>query len=309
MVVLDVENGSVGAGLVRLVPGALPKLFAQTRIPIPLVRTRSAASLVHAVEAAALEALQHTSLVAARVRHSKLHTLGEVSRAVIFLHAPWSTLTPAKKAWNHEPEMVHSLRVALASTFGDIPLTVHPFATAALHTTNTLFEQQGHFLLCTITGEVAELLLVKNGALAGRATIPLGSNLALRTLQSHTGMSQAEARSTLRLAHDAPALYPEPLTAAANHFSAAFRDAAREILDTPVTGVLIIGAEPASTWAAKTLSVASPSTTAPDPFAEDTLVRTLSARHMAPYIAAHAHSPDVALMVATVFVDSKINEV
>ncbi len=306
---LDVENGSVGAGLVRLVPGALPKLFAQTRVPMPLARTRSAASLVRAAEVAALEALQHTSLVAARVRHSKLHTLGDVSRAVVFLHAPWSTLASTKRSWNHEPEMVHGLRVALASTFGDIPATFRPFSTAALHTTNTLFEQQGSFLLCTITGEMAELLLVKDGNLEGRATIPLGSNLALRTLQSHTGMSQAEARSALLLAHDAPTLYPEPLSAAANHFSAAFRDAAREILDTPVTGVLIIGTEPGGTWAAKTLSVASPPSTVPDPFAEDTVVRTLNARHIAPYIAAHAHSPDIALMVATVFVASKINEV
>src|SRR3990167_7759665 len=85
--ILDIENGSVGSCLVKLAPGQAPQLFGEARTAVPLMDTRSAASLSRAVEHAASESLLHASEVAARLRHHA-GALPPVSKVVIFMAAP-----------------------------------------------------------------------------------------------------------------------------------------------------------------------------------------------------------------------------
>ena len=304
VLVLDIENSSVAAGLVRLSKDTPPRLFAENRIHTPLLRTRGAFDLAEHIHRATAEALQHTGLVAARIRNSTLQGLGTIAETNVFLHAPWSTPTthPQGWRWNHEPHITEGLQKAIDSTFMPNPVTFHPFANAALHATQTLFEQQNNFLLCIVTGEVAEILLVQNDTCIGRATIPLGANLPTRTLQSHGNVSVAEAHSILALArHDVPPHYAQPLAAAAMHFAHAFTDAVQEITThSTVHSVLVVGAEPGATWVAKALSENTSS--AENVFTEGAVVRALHRNHILPHIAAHAPTPDIALLVESIFV-------
>ena len=305
VLMLDVENGSVAAGLVRISKDKPPRLFAESRIHTPILRTRGAFDLAESLHEATRKALQHTSLVAARIRgSSRLEGLGDVTEAKVFLHAPWSTLTthPQGWKWNHEPLMMASLKSAVDSTFATIPSAFYPFANAALDTTNALFEKQDDFLLCTVTGEVAELLLVQGSTFAGRATIPIGVHLPIRTLQSHGNISLAEARSILALSrHDVPPHYAQSLSAAAAHFTQTFADAAKEILgNNAIHSILVVGAEPSATWVAKALSENTSSVD--NLFTPEAVVRALHAHHLLPHIAVHAPKPDLALLVESVFI-------
>jgi hypothetical protein len=305
VLMLDVENGSVAAGLVRLSKDKPPRLFAESRVHTPILRTRGAFDLAESIHKASVEVLQHTGLVAARMRGSgRLEGLGNIAETKVFLHAPWSTLTahPQGWRWNHEPLMVEALTNAIDSTFATNPVSFHPFANAVLDTTNALFEKQDDFLLCTVTGEVAELLLVQGSTFAGRATIPIGVHLPIRTLQSHGNISLAEARSILALSrHDVPPHYAQSLSAAAAHFTQTFADAAKEIVgNNAIHSVLVVGAEPSATWVAKALSENAPS--AENLFTQGAVVRALHTHHLLPHIAVHAPKPDLALLVESVFI-------
>jgi len=305
VLMLDVEDSSVGAGLVRISRDKPPRLFAESRIHTPILRTRGPFDLAKSLHEATREALQHTSLVASRIRGSaRLEDLGDIAEAKVFLHAPWSTLTahPQGWRWNHEPLMIDSLKNAVDATFATLPSDFYPFANAALETTNALFEKQDDFLLCVVTGEVAELLLVQDGTFAGRATIPFGTHLPLRTLQSHGSISLAEAHSILTLSrHDVPPHYAQSLSSAAAHFTQTFADAAKEIVgDSAIHSVLVVGAEPGATWVAKALSENASSTD--NLFTPGAVVRALRTHHLLPHIAAHAPNPDLALLVESVFV-------
>lgn len=310
ILILDIESGSVAAGLVRISQKNPPKLFAETRVHIPILKTRDALVLAKEVGRATEEALAHVSLIAARIRtNNKLAGVGEVTRASVFLGTPWSDLALGRNpGWNHEPVLVARIQKTLSAFFGDMPTSFHAFGTAAIHSLNTLFEPDGHFLLCNINGEVAELLSVQDGALRGRATIPVGTRLLIRTLQSHGGMSAAEAHSALTLARNAP-IYTEPLSAAADHFSAAFRESIKNIAEHgQIRGTLIIAPEPAGSWVARTLAEQLKEENN-NPFAPGATVRALHAHHLTPHLAAHGPTPDLYLSMEALFVDNHFNRI
>ncbi len=71
ILILDVENGSVGSALVRLSPDKQPKLFGEARFNTPLGMSRSGEKLSKDIEEAAREALRNASEVAARIRTNK----------------------------------------------------------------------------------------------------------------------------------------------------------------------------------------------------------------------------------------------
>lgn len=308
MLIVDVESGSVGCALARIIPGEAPKLFAESRVALPIFNTLSSATLVGEIEKTAREMITHASLVAARLRgHESVAQMGIVSSALVFCSPPWTSLTTNNQGlgWEHEPAVASAIRDAIKDVFGDVPVSFHAFGTAAMHASNTLFQNQNEFLLCTVGGELAELLLVDGGHLAGHATLPIGQHTVLRTLQHHAGISAQEARSALRLrGHNA---FAEPLEATATHLEKEFGGAVDEMLGEHfVHGILVIAPEPLGEWFARALSQAQ---SLAEIFPHGTAVQALHTRHLAPYLAAHAALPDLLLMLEALFANKKFNTV
>lgn len=300
VVILDVENGSVAAALVYFQPEHQPKIFGQMRKTLPVSHAVSVDALARAVVSAARGVLEHASIVAARIRgNDTLSHVGEVSGTDIFLSPPWAAL---EGGWRYEEALTQALAAATEEYFGGGSVSFHPFGGALASVTTNLFPQEGKILLSAVSGEMTELLLVHNGAIVGRATTPLGTNLLLRTLKTHGGLSEAEARSAL-LAQ--PSHIEEPLSFAAAHFTRGFKDVAQELFADPsadgsVRSVYVVAPEPMGEWFAKTLGCEALG----DLFPEGGVVRALRTHHFAPYVAAHAR-PDLFLMLQTIFVDSR----
>src|SRR3989344_1754505 len=208
VLIVDVESGSVGCALARITPGGAlarqtggPKLFAEARVALPIFSTLSSATLIREIEKTTREMLAHASLVAARLRgHRAVAQMGVVSSVLIFLSPPWTSLaqTPNGLQWEHESTLVSALHDAVEEGFGDTPISFHAFGTSAVHATNTQSPKQHDFLLCTVGGEVVELVLVGDGRISGHTTIPFGRHSVLRTLQQNAGISTSEAQSALR---------------------------------------------------------------------------------------------------------------
>lgn len=300
---VDVENGSVGAALVRLSARSAPKLFAETRIALPLLRTRDTHMLAKEVARALDAALTNVSEVAARVRsHHTLQSHGEVARVAVFVSPPWAELC-LDGAAVCVPHMQSNIDSAVRSMFGDIPRTLHPFGTAAAHGAVALFPHQAPTLLCVVSHELTELLLIAANRLAAYATVPSGSHMFVRTLVAHGGVSPEEALSLVRLAGLTPVhTAAEALATAGAQFADTLADAASDLLlHNPATRVLVVAPEPVVEWLARSLST---HTSLADIFPQGTTVQAIRPHHAQPFIAAHAPRPDLPLMLEALFVDA-----
>ncbi|HVU79941.1 MAG TPA: hypothetical protein VHD37_01095 [Candidatus Paceibacterota bacterium] len=301
--IIDVENGSVAAALAELSRRDAPRLFAETRVPLPVPRTHSAQSLARAADRAIEEALVHVSEVSSRMRAHEAHA-GPASIAHVagFFSVPWASLNLDGK---HDltPFMQDAVRNAARATLGERKMSFHPFGTAALHGAASLFQADMPDLVCIVSGETTELLLAPGGMLKARATLPFGLNTLLRTLMSHGGVSATEARSYVNLG--APILHAlgEASAHAAAHFAAEFADAARQLMRAaPARGVLVIAPAPAEAWFARALEGDEALSSI---FPEGSTVRTLRASHLQPYFSGHGPRPDLPLMLEALFVDKK----
>lgn len=273
VLLLDIENGSVGSGLLRLTPGLAPELFGGRRAGVPLMDTRSAAHLLRAVEHATSDAILHASEVSARMRHRT--SLPHVSKAVVFLAAPWGVPNLSQGRPDFAQPLVDALAPRIRALFGDIPMSLHAHASAAVHGMRALYPDEGSALIVSINGEVCELILVESGHVVGHATAPAGLNTVLRTLKSHAGMSEHEARSALKLHHS------EAGEAAAAHFAGEFKEVARELYGGTGRGtVIVLAHEPGAEWFAKALSHRSLA----DLYPEGGVVRVIRAGHLAPFV-------------------------
>ncbi len=305
VLIVDIENGSVGAGLVRITPGKQPKLFAETRVAFSNIQTLSAEKLLKETDKALREALSRTAIVAARMRnHQKLAPVGEVSAISVFVASPWAlpSISGHTLNWTIEKALQDEVRKALLDTFGTTPASFHAAGVASAHATGKLFQNIPPLLLCAVHGEVSELSIVDGGQVLAHATMPLGSNLFTRTLRTHGGYSPAEAQSLLRLSrmtrHETPA--EEALYASSNEFASMFNTAAKPLVaHTPVGGILVIAREPVGEWVAQNLGTNDLSST----FDEGTTIQALHTHHLAPHLAAHATKPDLACMIEALFID------
>lgn len=302
VLLVDVENGSVGAALLRIEEEKRPRLFGFRRKNLPLLRSVSSALLAQEVVEAAREVLSHTSTVAARMRaHFKFRPLGSISRVELFLSPPWTNLQSPQ--WHHDDIVVTPLIEEITARFGHIPVSLHPSGRPLASVARGMYPEEETLLLASITGEVTELLLLHNGAIAGRATLPHGHHLLLRTLQSHNGMSEGEARSALRLpAHGGLNNLPmhEALRAAGSHFTEEFKDVARELLAPSTQSVLVVTQEPVGEWFARTFSEHS---SLQELFPQGGTVRALRAHHVAPHIELPAPK-DIFLMLEALYIDA-----
>ena len=284
VLVLDIENGSAGSTLVKLAPGQAPALFGASRAAVPLMDTRSAATLARAVEHAASESLLRASEVAARLRHHA-GALEPVSRVAVFMAAPWGVPNLSQGRPDFAPAFAE-LSPRIRSLFGDVPVAFHAHASAAAHGLRAAYAPKERALLLSVNGEVSEFLLLEDARVVGHATAPAGLGHILRTLKAHAGMSEHEARSLLRLdaAHAGAGPAGEASGVAAAHFIREFKDTARELLAGRGCGsVFVLAPEHEAQWLARALSHRSLA----ELFPEGGTVRVVRTGHFAPFVAHH----------------------
>jgi len=318
--ILDVESGSVGAALVRTSATLQPRLFAEVRIPVPAMRAVSGAALAAQVEHAAREALCHVSVVAARVRNApqvSLHRVEELSdlsaieRVAMFLHPPWAGVDfdqLGKVLPGAIPEFFDVAQTLSEETFGTVPLTLYSFGASAAPLLHSLYAVEGSCLVCTLTGEMTELVVVGPDGVVGHGTIPLGTHFLSRTLASHGGFSLSEAHSALSLLARGGihAQSMEPLSAAASHFMREFSDAASELVSSHSTKqVFLVAPRGAGQWLAQAMTESDTTNV----FPKGGTIRAVGPQHLTPHVAAHGSSPDTALLVAALFIDARLYRV
>jgi len=308
VLLLDVENGSVGSALVRLSPHDAPKLFGETRVQIPLLKTHAPGSISREIEQATRSALDHVAQVAARVRVHSSEPMGTISHTAVFMSPPWATLNLGYDTVPHP--MTQSIYNSLVTLLGPaVPTSFHPFATATAHMVPSIFPHEERYLLCVVSGEVMEIVALERSAwdsqVLGHATLPFGRNSIMRTLSAHGGFSSGEAESALKLAqHGHTAPMHEPLTSLAAHIGEEFDEVARELASGgTLRSVFVVAHEPVGEWFARSLAEhASLETLLP----EGGTVRAVRGSHISPFIAVHAHKPDIALLLEALFIDARL---
>lgn len=289
VVLLDIENGSVGSGLVRLNSGEAPHLFGAQRAATPLMDTRSAATLLRSVEHASAESLLHISEVAARLRHA--NALGPVGKVVLFLAAPWGVPNLSEGRPDFSRTLLESVAPRIRSLFGDVPVVTHAHASAAVAGLRALYPHERDALVLSINGEVSELMLLEDGRVVGHATAPVGVHTIVRTLKSHAGMNDAEARSALKLG-----VRNEAIEAAEAHFAGEFAYTAQELYGGQGRGsVFVLAHEPAGEWFARALSHNSVAGL----FPQGGAVRLIRAGHFGGLVG--GSSPDTHLALAALY--------
>ena len=322
VLILDVESGSVGSALVRLAQDNQPKMFGEMRSHAPLGARVTGIQLSADIQQAATAALRHAGEVAGRVRNAvagqtreqELKDIGTVERVAVFLAPPWGRPNLDRAKPDFMPEMSEYLRNEIGAVFGDTPVSFYTSAGATAFGVRSLFAPEP-CLVCSVTGEVSELMRMDGQGVRAHATIPTGFHSLLRTLRAHGGLSEPEARSMVRLASypeqsrggrpsTALRIFDEPFATAASHFAGQFKDAAKELLSPgDVLRVRIIGAEPVGEWFARALSADE---SLAELFPDGGEVRAARAHHLTPHIEAHAEVPDLFLMLDAFFMDSGV---
>lgn len=305
VLLLDIESGSVGAGLALLARGAQPKLFGEVRITLPLAYMQGTAALVPQIEKAVREVLVHSAEVAANLRtNDKVSRLGEVSRAAVFLSAPWGApnLHDGRQAFH--ASLQKSLNEEIAGYLG-INAQYYTGADSAAYGMKQLLPGEP-LLVCVVRGETTELILLGGppaGGVLGYATLPVGLNTTLRTLRSHGGMTGAETLSILALAAHPHTPAYEPLEASAQHFIEEFAGAAQHLLTGgSASSIFVIAPEPAGDWFARTLGADE---SLGEYFPQGGVVRALRGHHLSPHVASHRASPDLHLLLEALFIGDR----
>ena len=303
VLVVDVENGSVASALVRLSNLENPRLFAEHRIALPVTQSVSSTAIFKDIQKALDQSLGETAKVAARIRqHQKLSSQGVINGAHLFFGPPWTSSSwgAGGLEWDFEPSVVKHVRRSAESVVGDAPIQHHSNSWAAAHAASSL--AAGRLLVCIMTGEVVELLVVEDGRIEGRATVPLGLHTLLRTLTTHAALSTQEARSALRLYQPTSGesfVFDEPLQAAASHFVEQFAAVAQTLLaSSPVSTIVVVAPEPIGAWFARALAESS---IAAQFFPDGGTTRDIRTKHLMPYVQTLGTNTDLPLMLEALF--------
>lgn len=305
---LDIESGSVGAGLVRISKNQKPRLFSQIRSTLAPRKSPSASALLSEIEKELHKSLVHLNTVAARIRaQGPSGNAGEIDRVAVFLHAPWAALdiNDKKPVIRTHNETLGMFRTQVSDLFDTTPATFHSFSATATPVVHGLFEAPDLALVCTIGGEVSELSLLRAGMIEGHATLPRGFNTVLRTLQTHAGLSRQEALSAISLARSTRELeWAEALTHAVRDISADMAGAIHSFNTDPsvAQSIFVLAPNPANEWFAKMFTEDKQLQGA---FASGSTIRSVSPRHAAQYMGGHPQTPDLPLLLESLFVDSR----
>ncbi len=300
VLIVDVENGSVGAALayipVKDQSGTAqdkPVFLAGSRVHLPVPQRLSGATLLVEIKDALYIALQN-------IRETTYP-----ARAVVFFSPPWSTLRQGKHGleWDHNDDVISAVSAAVSESFDTIPISFQALGTAASSVVGDLFPDKQGMLLCTVTGEVTELIPVHDSVPYGRVTIPIGTNTLLRTLRAHTDMSDAEVRSSLRLMqHESSPIHSalaEPLAATSAHFVKQYIDAVFDLAPHYLpSDVLVIAQEPSAMWFARMLAQ-SDNAAFPNLFPQGGTVRPLRNSRLAQHVISRSPTADAIMMLET----------
>ncbi len=318
LLLLDIEQGSVGSALLRVSPGEPLKLFGETRVSLRVLPTRDAITLLRETRGAIREALAHAAQVGSRLRNvpaqaqaaGVLRDIGEISHAAVFLGAPWGVPNLESGIPAFIASMSEAVESALEESLGSLP---HTFYTATggimAGASRVLSFGRSHtgeaydtYLLALVGGELSELVLFSKGAAAGYASAPVGRHTLVRTLRAH-GLSDEETRSVTHLDINGPVT--EALVLAARHFAVQLADAAAPLLarvGARRVWVLAQGAaaDNASEWFARALTASGDFNAL---FPQGGELRALKAAYVTPYIAAHEEFPDLRLSLQALYGD------
>ncbi len=305
MLLLDIESGSVGSALVHFAPEKKPKIFGQWRNRSALPTTRGASSLLETIIKTSNEALIRVSEVAARIRHgTAAPQFGEISRVAVILHPPWATIEVGDVLRSHaSDQLLNIFKNNISNYLGDTPVQFHPFGAVVaygmnLQTLGAASASKNNTLVCSVTGEMCELLTVSNQGILGSATIPFGTHTLLRTLKTHGSISEHEARSALHLTH-----LHEPLDAAAEEFGNTFCETLKDLLVSTTKDVLVVGEKHSAVWVAKTLSSHGGVSAL---FPNGGSVRVLKPSSFSKSLDAGVDS-DIGLVLSSLYIDSKLS--
>lgn len=288
LLLLDIENGSVGSALVHLEPDKPLRMFGERRAHLRVLPTRDSHSLLNEIcTGVHTIAQQMAELTAGLRQHNSTSQVGNISRAAVYLGAPWGQPDLAAGT----PAFVGRMRDIVSrelDSLGDMPHSFFTTTGGVLGGASRALPHDETYLLCIVGSEVTELLLVHNNNASGYATLPLGTHTLVRTMRAH-GFSDAEAHSAMRLSPD----HAEPMLAAQKHFAQEFEVAVGGLLrHAPVRRVWVVSRGELGEWFAKALSG---SATVASLFPQGGEVRVLRAAHVAPHLTAHAHEPDLML--------------
>jgi len=299
--IVDVENASVGAALVHLSSAAVPKLFIQKRIILPIPKTFNEDLLHEDIVRATEELLVHTSEAAARMRHQpSISSLGEIEHIVIFLRPPWATMEFSPQGFqpSARSSLLERIRAQSRALFDTVPVYSHAFATAVPQVMQDFFS--GTVILSVLTGEITELIALTDGALQSYSAFPFGMHTPVRTLQTHAGLTPEEAHSALKLSPDH---LGEPIESAHEYFADLFYYAVKDMAQQfSPERILILAPEPHGDMFAHSLSQ---NPLAASLFKDETAVHALRSSHLSSLIQAPGASPDLFLMLEGLFVHKR----
>jgi len=268
--------------------GSATSLQGQWRAHAPLRPGRNVEALAEDIKRLVREAAAKLSELSARLRQAG-NLSAKVSSVAVFMSPPWGR----PNLDLGQPEFVPHMQEALVhelSPYFEVPPQFYTGAGAGVQGLRAMAPFEDKFLLCIVTHETTELLLVSNGAVAGHATIPHGMNLPLRTLRAHGGLSDAEARSALLLQHP-----HEPLAAAGEQWAQEFLGAGRELFDAWAPQRVWV-VSPAGEYFARILS----SEQLASLFPQGGVVRTLLPHHARDLI--HSPGQDIFLILQALYV-------
>jgi hypothetical protein len=300
--ILDIESGSVGSALVGLRKKDAPALLGQERNALSARGGVAASVLLKEIEREIEKSLGRLSEVSQRLKERK--GSGEIERIAVFLHAPWTTVSLGERAKGDAHEETLSQLRGATQLLG-VPVTFHAFSTTTTPVVHGIFGQPKDALIVSIGGEVAELSLLKNGSIAGYATVPAGINTLLRTLEAHGGVSRHEALSILSLSRaSANHAWAEALASGVEKVAQELKSGAGDILSQNNTSqhIFVLSREPAADFFARALTE-DPSMQ--ELFAPGSTIRPILARHASEHLSVHPIKSDVALALESLFVDTR----
>jgi hypothetical protein len=278
---------------------AQPQIISYQRQHMPLTQTRSGSAITTALEQTLEHSLRHAAEVAARMRvHAPEHHLGDISKTVVFLAAPWGMPNLTTGGPQYMPGIRQYIKESLEASFGDIPVSFYTSADAIVYNSRALGKHVDS-LAVSLRGEMLELLLMGESGPKGYSTVPVGSRSIVRTLQSHGTLTEHEARSMVALTKHNNDLYYEPLIAAGRELSDRFADGVELLIPAgSATSVITIGEHPTGEWFAKAIAE---NPRVADLFTEESTVEALLPHHLHDHIA-QSNIDDPFVLTEAVFV-------
>lgn len=301
--VLDIESGSVGSALIELTHKQKPKLLGQERDTLALRGKPSGDALLSEIEKEIERSLVRLSEISSRMKAYRGE--GSIDRIAVFLHAPWAGVA-IKEGRAHADAHEDTLsRLRGPANVLEVPVTFHAFATTATPVVHGIFNAPQEALVISIGGEVAELSLLQDGLMRGYATVPVGLNTVLRTLEAHSGVSRHEALSMLSLSRSTREhAWAEALAAGVGEITAMLRSGASDLVagNNRAQQIFVISRDPSADFFARAFTEDEQMH---ELFAPGTTARAVLPRHASAHLSTYPPRPDVPLLLESLFVDTR----